>query len=84
MGGYSTNRGIGATQVSSDSGEKMAVGIRQATKKGYIEISVPGVCDVSYPESKLRRGRVQGGGNVSPTITTTGGICKILKIEESK
>ena len=40
----------------------MQVGIRQATKKGYIEMRVGGVADFSYPESKFRRGRVQGGG----------------------
>lgn len=39
----------------------MQVGIRQATKKGYIEMRVGGVADFSYPESKFRRGRVQGG-----------------------
>ena len=43
-----------------------------------------GVCDLSYPTSELRRGRVQGGGNVSPTITTTGGICKVLGRERIK
>ena len=43
-----------------------------------------GVCDLSYPTSELRRGRVQGNGNVSPTITTTGGICKILGKEQIK
>lgn len=38
--------------------------IRQATKKGYIEVYPKGVFDCSYPTSKLRRGRViQGGGD---------------------
>lgn len=37
-----------------------------------------GVADLSYPTSKNRRGRVQGGGNISPTITSaTSGIHKI-------
>ena len=36
--------------------------IKQATKDGYIKMKSGGVCDVSYPTSKLRRGRVQGGG----------------------
>lgn len=39
----------------------MRIGIRQATKKGYIEMRVGGVADFSYPESKYRRGRVIGG-----------------------
>jgi len=44
----------------------MQVGIRQATKKGYIEMRVGGVADFSYPTSKLRRGRVQGGVEYRP------------------
>jgi len=36
------------------------IGIKQATAKGYIECSVSGGADFSYPTSKLRRGRVQG------------------------
>ena len=43
--------------------------IRQATKTGYIKMKSGGVCDVSYPTSKIRRGRVQGGGLISPTLT---------------
>ena len=57
----------------------MRIGIKQATKKGYIEMKVGGVADFSYPESKYRRGRVIGGGGISPTITTTGGICKVTE-----
>ena len=37
------------------------IGIRQAVKDGYIECQIPGCADFSYPISKLRRGRVQGG-----------------------
>lgn len=56
------------------------VGIRQATQKGYIECEIGGVADFSYPTSKLRRGRVQGGGNICPTITAQSmGICRIEK-----
>lgn len=53
--------------------------IKQATKDGYIKMKSGGVCDVSYPTSKLRRGRVQEGGNVSPTLTCSSGA--IVKIE---
>ena len=35
--------------------------IKQATKKGYIELEVGGVFDSAYPNSKKRRGRVLGG-----------------------
>ena len=55
------------------------IGIRQATKKGYIECCIPGIADFAYPTSKLRRGRVQGGGKICPTITTTSNICKIIR-----
>ena len=57
------------------------VGIRQATQKGYIECEIGGVADFSYPTSKLRRGRVQGGGHVCPTLTSQSmGICRIERI----
>ena len=52
--------------------------IKQATKDGWIKMKSGGVCDVSYPTSKLRRGRVQGGGDISPTLTCeSGGIVRI-------
>lgn len=54
------------------------VQIRQATAKGYIECFVGGVADLSYPNSKTRRGRVQNGGMICPTITASNiGICVI-------
>lgn len=43
--------------------------IPQATKLGYIECEPNGCFDWTYPTSKLRRGRVQWGGHISPTIT---------------
>ena len=52
--------------------------IPQATKKGYIEMDLPGVCDLSYPNSKTRRDRVQEGGKISPTLTAASqDICYI-------
>lgn len=45
-------------------------------------MSCGGVADFSYPTSKLRRGRVQGDGNISPTITTTSGICRVMDMEQ--
>ena len=54
------------------------IGVKQATKAGYIICAVPGCADLSYPTSKLRRGRVQGGGHVAPTITTSGGYARLL------
>lgn len=58
--------------------ENNKVAIKQATKQGYIECEIGGVADLSYPDSKTRRGRVQDNGNISPTITATEtGICRI-------
>lgn len=38
--------------------------------------------DGSYPNSKYRRGRVQGDGQISPTLTTEGGLIVIEKLRE--
>ena len=58
------------------------VGIKQATQQGYAVMEVGGVADFLYPTSKLRRGRVQGGGQISPTITAeNSGVCKVEKNE---
>ena len=46
--------------------------IPQATKQGYIEVPPGSLFDMSYPESKTRRGRVQEGGKVSPTLMASG------------
>ena len=51
--------------------------IPQATKQGYIEVPPGSLFDMSYPESKTRRGRVQEGGKVSPTLMASGeGSCR--------
>ena len=55
----------------------MKVRIKQATKDGWIICDVGGVADFSYPTSKTRRGRVESNGQISPTITTTSGVCKV-------
>ena len=47
----------------------LKVKIPQATTKGYIECSVPGVSDMTYPDSKTRSGRVQDHGEIVPTLT---------------
>ena len=51
--------------------------VKQAVKDGYILCPSGGVADLSYPTSTLRRGRVQGGGMVAATITTSPGLCKV-------
>ena len=45
-------------------------------------MSVRGCADLSFPGSKLRRGRVQGGGYICPTLMAgEPNIYKIEKIE---
>lgn len=46
--------------------------IKQATKQGYVEIPPGSVFDASYPDSQTRRGRVQDGGQTSPTLMASG------------
>jgi DNA (cytosine-5)-methyltransferase 1 len=49
--------------------EHNGLNIANATKTGYLFCPVGGIFDMSYPNSKLRRGRVQGNGSICPTIT---------------
>ena len=48
-----------------------SIRIPQATSQGYAEVQEGGVFDAAYPDSKTRRGRVQEGGSVTPTILTS-------------
>lgn len=65
--------------------DENTVSIKQATKDGYIKCDLPGVADLSYPESTTRRGRVQENGTVSPTLTAAQtGICKLEKITTTR
>lgn len=67
-----------APTLTTNKGEGNKIAIRQATKKGYIECELGGVANLSYPESKTRRGRVQENGQICPTITATEtGVCRI-------
>lgn len=60
--------------------QKEYVGIKQATKTGYAICEVGGVADFLYPTSTKRRGRVQGNGQICPTITAENtGVCKVEK-----
>jgi DNA (cytosine-5)-methyltransferase 1 len=53
--------------------DNLCLEIKQATKEDSIECKVGGCYDASYPDSTTRRGRVQNGGDVTPTITAQGG-----------
>ena len=60
------------TSVQKDNLVAEPLRIPQATKQGYIEVPQGSVFDMSYPESTTRRGRVQEGGQVSPTLMDGG------------
>lgn len=51
--------------------ESQSIEIKQATKEGSIKCKVGGCYDASFPDSKTRRGRVQEGGDVTPTLTAS-------------
>lgn len=61
-----------------------SVMIRQATKAGVIEWRVGGVADCSFPTSKTRRGRVQGNGNICPTLMANNQDLYKLEADEVK
>ena len=80
MNGNVFNENGLAPTLTTNKGEGNKIVIRQSTKKGYIECEIGGVADLSYPDSKTRRGRVQDGGNICPTLTATEtGVCRIEK-----
>ena len=62
----------------------MKIRIKQATKDGYIECEVPGVADFSFPKSKTRRGRVQAGGKICPTITASNQMIYVIETMVSR
>ncbi len=66
------------TSVQKDNLVMETVRIKQATNQGYIECEVGGLADLSFPERKTRRGRVQDMGRVSPTLMAAEqDICRI-------
>lgn len=67
-GNVFSEEGLSPT-LTTNKGEGNKIAIKQATKLGYIECEVGGVADLSYLESKTRRGRVQSGGQIRPTLT---------------
>lgn len=67
----------------SPSDKEDYVRVRQATKLGYIEVKLGGVADLSFPTSKLRRGRVQGSGQICPTLMASSSCC-IYRIEKDE
>ena len=69
-----SENGISSNLVAGTHGyANNCISINQATKEGSIKCKVGGCYDASYPDSKTRRGRVQEGGDITPTITAQGG-----------
>ena len=58
------------------------ISIRANNRLGRHFIPVGGVFDGTYPTSKTRRGRVQGGGYICPTITAYGELYLLVQAEE--
>ena len=56
--------------------------IKQATKEGTIKCKVGGCFDASFPDSTMRRGRVQNNGDVTPTLTA--GACEEITYVETR
>lgn len=52
--------------------------IKQATKQGFIECEGGGCFDSSFPTSTTRRGRVQGRGQIAPTLMASNDTSLIL------
>lgn len=67
---YDTTNGVlpFALTTRTHANNQQYLKIRQATKQGYAEVGVGGVFDAAYPESTTRRGRVQEGGKIAPTL----------------
>ena len=63
---------------------KDRIKIKQCVKQGYIEMDNGGVADLSYPTSKLRRGRVQGDGWICPALTCQSGVHQVKKEEREE
>jgi DNA (cytosine-5)-methyltransferase 1 len=61
-------------------GEEMK--IKNCTKQGFLECPVGGCFDGQFPNSDDRRGKVQDGGNVTPTLTAEASNQIYLNVDE--
>lgn len=61
---------------------KETLKVPEATALGYVRCPAGGCFDMSYPGSSTRRGRVQGGGEISPTVTCSQEIVLFEGYEE--
>ena len=76
--------GIARTLTASDYKHPQKVAINNGTKQGYTYANIGDGIDLTYPNSKTRRGRVQH--QRSGTITTGGnlGVLDDIKIDKDK
>lgn len=51
--------------------------IKANNAQGFFELFEGGVFDATYPRSRTRRGRVQGGGHICPTLTANGEVLRM-------
>lgn len=58
--------------------------IKQATKDGSISIVNGGVADLSFPQSKTRRGRVQDHETIAGTLCTSNQLHQIKETKNMK
>lgn len=72
-----SNGAVSTLSTCSGGGQQAKIFVKQSTKKGYIECVNNGIANLSYPNSSSKRGRVQGGGKISPTITTNNILCGV-------
>lgn len=81
FGGWKVNKEELSPTIRAEkvcAGALETVKIKQATSQGYIECEVGGVADLSFPDSKTRRGRVQENRKVSPALMAgEQDICRI-------
>lgn len=59
----------GGTEIKIIENTQNYIVIPANTSDGEQVMELGGVCDLSYPTSKTRRGRVQDGGKVTPALT---------------
>jgi DNA (cytosine-5)-methyltransferase 1 len=63
------------TSVQKDN---LILKIRQATNNGTIDCDIPGIANLSFPDSTTRRGRVSDKGKTCPTLCASDSdICLI-------
>ena len=61
---------------------RLVLELNKLQNKAIFFVNGGGLCDLSYPSSKLRRGRVQDNGQISPTILANNS--NLYRVERDK